>query len=182
MTSQDSVRPQPTPAARPAVARTVEAPAVGRALGVLMASVPCDSRTARRILTDAATTAGSTVEEAAGGATAALHGDGPRPPAAIESAVRAAIDRSLSVDRPTSSSLLPNPHVLRRHLARFRDLRRRTFTAPDDPALRAGYDDAAYTLCVLLGRRHVHHALTAAEQLIAAHRLAGPEPADLPHS
>lgn len=157
---------------------------MGRALGVLMALVPCDSRTARRILTDAATTLDVTVEEIAGAAAALLRGDTPpQPPTAVvESAVRVAIDRSLTVAGTTSSPLLPNPRVLREHLARFRDLRRHTFSAPDDPALRACYDDAAYTLCVLLGRRHLHQALTAAEQLIAAHRLTGPRPTAVPQA
>ncbi|MFD3471395.1 DUF5133 domain-containing protein [Streptomyces sp. NPDC058682] len=53
----------------------------------------------------------------------------------------------------------------------FRDLRRRTFTAPDDPILRARLQDAGYTLCVMLGQRVVHHALVSAEQLVAARRL-----------
>ncbi|OKK17697.1 hypothetical protein AMK16_20090 [Streptomyces sp. CB00455] len=70
--------------------------------------------------------------------------------------------------------MLPDPHTLRHHLAHFRDLRRRTLTAPHDPALRARYEDAGYTLCVLLGHRAVHRALTAAEQLVSAHRPGGP--------
>ncbi|MBT2545892.1 hypothetical protein J7E99_35825 [Streptomyces sp. ISL-44] len=40
--------------------------------------------------------------------------------------------------------MLPNPYVLRQHLAGFRDLRRRTFANPDDPSRvrKAHHDDA----------------------------------------
>ncbi|WP_141754001.1 DUF5133 domain-containing protein [Streptomyces subrutilus] len=191
MTSTDSGRPGPAPApadpsadpsAGPLADHAADSPDVGRATGTLMALLPCDSRGARRVLAEAAALAGLTLAETALAVTAVLRDDAPRPPAVVESAVRTAIDRALTAARAPSAVLLPNPYVLHRHLARFRDLRRRTFANADDPGLRARYDDAAYTLCVLLGHRSVHHALTAAEHLIAAHRLTGPAPAARPDS
>ncbi|WP_405442547.1 DUF5133 domain-containing protein [Streptomyces avidinii] len=146
-----------------------------------MALVPCDSGCARRILSESASAADVCLQEAAWAAVASLRGDPMPPPPELESAVRAAIDRVLTEARPPGPRLIPNPYVLRQHLARFRDLRRRIFAAPEDPSLRTRYDDAAYTLCVLLGHRSVHHALTAAEQLIATNRLTGSAPAAGPN-
>ncbi|KOU09951.1 hypothetical protein ADK49_33710 [Streptomyces sp. WM6349] len=60
---------------------------------------------------------------------------------------------------------------MRGHLNHLRALRRRTLAAPEDPALRAALEDAAYTLCVLMGQRNAHSALLAAEERVAAHRL-----------
>lgn len=199
MTSTDSGRPRPAPdlavlanLAEPAemaapappaepserVEPSADVPAVGRATGTLMALLPCDSRSARRVLAEAAALAGLSLAEAADAMTAVLREDAPAPPAAVASAVRTAVDRALTAARTPSAALLPNPYVLRRHLARFRELRRRTFVHPEDPGLRARFDDAAYTLCVLLGHRRVHHALIAAENLIATHQPTDAEPAE----
>ncbi|MEU9029447.1 DUF5133 domain-containing protein [Streptomyces sp. NPDC048383] len=64
----------------------------------------------------------------------------------------------------------PDADVLRAHLARFQRLRHLALTAPADPAVQARLDDAAYTLCVLVGRRTPHAALRSARQLLAGRR------------
>lgn len=142
----------------------------GRATGILMALLPCSADTARQVLARTAEAAGVGLEEAAW-AAAALRGDGPSVPPAVEAALRSAIDRTLAAAPDARAALLPDPYTLRHSLSRFRDLRRRTFADPDDRSVRARYEDAGYTLCVLLGHRAVHHALAAAEHLIAAHRV-----------
>ncbi|MFF3677627.1 DUF5133 domain-containing protein [Streptomyces sp. NPDC002120] len=55
----------------------------------------------------------------------------------------------------------------------FRDLSRRAFAATDDAVVRARYEDASYSLCVMVGHRMVHHAISTAEQPIAVRRLDG---------
>ncbi|WP_374772582.1 hypothetical protein OG756_05045 [Streptomyces sp. NBC_01310] len=52
---------------------------VGRAVGILMALVPCDSRCARRILAEPASAADVCLQEAAWAAVAVLRGDPPLP-------------------------------------------------------------------------------------------------------
>ncbi|MET9465486.1 DUF5133 domain-containing protein [Streptomyces sp. NPDC006544] len=93
---------------------------------------------------------------------------------AAEQALRRAIDQAQSRPAPvcpTASQLLPHPFTVRQHLSHLRAARRRTLAAPDDPAARAALDDAAYTLCVLMGQRGTYAALKAAEEHVAAHRL-----------
>ncbi|MFD4247616.1 DUF5133 domain-containing protein [Streptomyces sp. NPDC058525] len=138
-----------------------------------MALLPCNGATAQQVLAQAAAVANVTVECAAEAAEA-LRGDAPPTASAVEAALRAAIDDVLATPHPATPALLPDPHTLRHHLARFRDLRRRTFVAPDNSGLRARYEDAGYTLCVMLGHRMFHHAINAAEQLVAIRRLDGP--------
>ncbi len=146
---------------------------VDRALSVLMALLPCNTETARHVLAQAACAVGVSLERVAQEAVALRAGAAP-PSAAVEAALRAAMGRSLAIAHQATPVLLPVPHTLRRHLVRFRDLRGRVLAAPDDATLRARYEDAGYTLCVLLGHRTVHGALAAAEQLVATHRLDGP--------
>lgn len=151
--------------------------AVVRATGVLMALLPCSAETAQDVLVQAARTAGAAVEEVAR-AAASLRGDGLPVPPPVETALRRQIDRVLAAAPDATAALLPDPYTLRHHLARFRDLRRRTFAAPHDVSLQARLGDAGRTLCVLLGRCAFHRALEAAEQLVAVHRLpASPHPA-----
>ncbi|MGW8781317.1 DUF5133 domain-containing protein [Streptomyces sp. NPDC055796] len=78
-----------------------------------------------------------------------------------------------SMAHPAKPALLPDPYTLRHHPARFRDLRRRTFAVPDDAVVRARYEDAGHSLCVMVGHRMVHHAMSDAEQLVAVRRLDG---------
>ncbi|MBT2449782.1 DUF5133 domain-containing protein [Streptomyces sp. ISL-43] len=176
-----STYPEPSSAAA-APAREPDSPAAApsaptadleHATGTLMALLPSNAETAQRVLAQATRSAGVSVEQAVQ-AAAALRGNEPPASAAAEAALRAAIDRVLATDRPAKRALPPDPHTLRHHLARFSDLRRRTFTTPRDATLRARYEDAGYTLCVLLGHPMVHRALNAAGQLAATQRLDGP--------
>ncbi|MCX5309081.1 DUF5133 domain-containing protein [Streptomyces sp. NBC_00160] len=147
---------------------------VNRAVSVLMALLPCSAAAARQVLFQAARAPGVSLERVARAAEA-MRGEGPAPSAAVEAALRAATERLLMVHaNPSAPVLLPNPHTLRHRLSRFHDLRRLAFASPDDATLRARYEDAGYTLCVMLGHRTVHGALAAAEQLVDAPRLADP--------
>ncbi|MEU7553716.1 DUF5133 domain-containing protein [Streptomyces sp. NPDC044571] len=149
--------------------------ALGRATGILMALVPCSTATARRILAETARVAGVGLSEAVGAALALRDGeDGP--PSPVETILQTVIEHTLHTPDPAPAALQPNPSVLRGHLRHFRALRRRTFATPEDPGLRCELEDASYTLCVLTGRRSPHHAVHAAEELVALHRL------DTPHA
>ncbi|TXS44409.1 DUF5133 domain-containing protein [Streptomyces sp. or43] len=53
-------------------------------------------------------------------------------------------------------------------LAEFRGRQSRLTDAPSDMRARQALDDAAYTLCVLLGRTGVHDAVLAAEEHLAS--------------
>lgn len=163
-----------TPKTTPTAAQAAATPAaIGRATGILMALVPCTADTARRIFTHTARAVGASPRVMAE-AVAALHTDDHVPPG-IEQALRLAIDHAQAppVALPqTAARLLPNPYALRQHLNHLRASRRRTLAAPDDPAARNQLDDAAYTLCVLMGQRSTHAALQAAEEHLAEHRLA----------
>ncbi|MGW6785249.1 DUF5133 domain-containing protein [Streptomyces sp. NPDC054987] len=147
--------------------------ALAGATGVVMALVPCTAESARRVLAEAARTAGVTLHTMARTAVAT----GTRPADAdpdCERALRMEIANARSPQPPSPpppGTLLPAPDVLRGHLHHLRAVRRRTLAAPDDPALRAALEDAAYTLCVLMGQRNTHSALIAAEERVAAHRL-----------
>ncbi|MFF1409438.1 DUF5133 domain-containing protein [Streptomyces sp. NPDC058289] len=174
--------PAPHPAAAdggPAAAATTRA-VLGRATGVVMALVPCTAETARRIILGAAQAAGVTLEVMASTAAAMHSPDGEVDPA-LEQALRTVIGYAQVPPTPLSAgtaALLPTPFVLRGHLSHLRAVRRRTMTAPDDPTQRAALEDAVYTLCVLMGQRSAHGALTAAEHLVATHLLPPSEPSE----
>lgn len=164
-------------------ARTHADPAraeLGRATGILMALVPCTAETARRILNDAARAVGATPLRMAAAVVTTRARPGEADPVlerALHTGIAHARTRS-SARTPALVGLVPSPVVLRRHLNHLRAVRRRVLAAPEDPALRAELEDAAYTLCVLMGRRSAHGALLAAEEVVAAHRLpAAPLPA-----
>ncbi|MFE0577456.1 DUF5133 domain-containing protein [Streptomyces sp. NPDC058874] len=147
--------------------------ALAAATGTVMALVPCTGERARRVLGNAAQAAGVTLPAMARTVLATRTGPGDADPD-CERALHAEIGHARSPHPPgppASGTLLPAPHVLRRHLNHLRAVRRRTLAAPEDPALRAAMEDAAYTLCVLMGQRNTHSALLAAEELVAAHRL-----------
>ncbi|MFF8261238.1 DUF5133 domain-containing protein [Streptomyces virginiae] len=147
--------------------------ALAGATGTVMALVPCTAESARRVLGDAARAAGVTLRLMARTVIATRARPADVDPD-CERALRAAIGHARSRQPPSPpapGTLLPAPDVLRGHLNHLRALRRRTLAAPDDAALRAALDDAAYTLCVLMGQRNAHSALLAAEERVAAHRL-----------
>ncbi|MET9572271.1 DUF5133 domain-containing protein [Streptomyces virginiae] len=147
--------------------------ALAGATGTVMALVPCTAESARRVLGDAARAAGVTLRLMARTVIATRACPADVDPD-CERALRAAIGHARSRQPPSPpapGTLLPAPDVLRGHLNHLRALRRHTLAAPDDPALRAALDDAAYTLCVLMGQRNAHSALLAAEERVAAHRL-----------
>ncbi|MFJ7777523.1 DUF5133 domain-containing protein [Streptomyces yangpuensis] len=154
------------------------------ATGIVMALVPCTAESARRVLGDAARAAGVTL-----GLMAHTVVETRTRPAEVEPdcerALRTAIGHARTpqpLSPPAEGTVLPAPDVLRRHLDLLRAVRRRTLAAPDDPALRAALEDAAYTLCVLMGQRHAHGALLAAEERVAAHRLPPSVPPSAPLS
>ncbi|WP_063838086.1 DUF5133 domain-containing protein [Streptomyces yangpuensis] len=147
--------------------------ALATATGMVMAMVPCTAGSARRVLGDAARAAGVTLRLMARTVVATRACPAEVDPD-CERALRTAIGYARApqpLSPPTEGTVLPAPDVLRRHLEHLRAVRRRTLAAPDDPALRAALEDAAYTLCVLMGQRHAHGALLAAEERVAAHRL-----------
>ncbi|QNE79008.1 DUF5133 domain-containing protein [Streptomyces finlayi] len=65
-------------------------------------------------------------------------------------------------------ALLPSRPRTEQVLAEFRKCQALLAAAPSDRSARQALDDAAYTLCVLLGRTTVHEAVDAAEQHLAA--------------
>ncbi|WP_121017019.1 DUF5133 domain-containing protein [Streptomyces sp. 3211.6] len=94
-----------------------------------------------------------------------MAGDAPLP-GRLEEAVRSAVEQArCSPDHRTEAPgrLRPQPHAVREQLARFRALRRRLLAAPDDSRLQTGLQDAAYTLCVLIGRTTAYSAPQEAE-------------------
>ncbi|MFE1825542.1 DUF5133 domain-containing protein [Streptomyces yangpuensis] len=158
--------------------------ALTTATGIVMALVPCTAESARRILGDAARAAGVTLGLMARTAVATRVRPAEADPD-CERALRTAIGHARTPHPPSppaAGTVLPAPDVLRRHLDHLRAVRRRTLAAPDDPALRAALEDAAYTLCVLMGQRHAHGALLAAEERVAAHRLPPSVPPSAPLS
>ncbi|MER5727274.1 DUF5133 domain-containing protein [Streptomyces sp. NPDC002138] len=147
--------------------------ALARATGVLMALVPCTTAKARRILTDAAQSAGAAAHQMAEAVFALRTGDPVYP--AVDEALRRAIAHAQTPPAPVAGSWLPpKPEALRRHVNHLRSARRRALAAPDDVGVRSELEDAAYTLCVLMGQRSTHGALLAAEELIAVNRLDAP--------
>ncbi|MGW9069131.1 DUF5133 domain-containing protein [Streptomyces yangpuensis] len=156
--------------------------ALATATGMVMALVPCTAESARRVLGDAARAAGVTLRLMARTVVATRACPAEADPD-CERALRTAIGHARtpqSPSPPAAGTVLPAPEVLRRHLEHLRAVRRRTLAAPDDPALRAALEDAAYTLCVLMGQRHAHGALLAAEERVAAHRLPPSPPPGAP--
>jgi hypothetical protein len=59
--------------------------------------------------------------------------------------------------------LLPDKSVLVSLLRRYRVWEHLALAAPHDPARRRRLEDAAYTLCVLMGHRTAQEAVIAAE-------------------
>ncbi|MFI1645592.1 DUF5133 domain-containing protein [Streptomyces avidinii] len=162
--------PHRAPAGDPFAARTD----VARAIGVLMSLVPCGTEAAHRVLVRTARTTDGDIHRAALAVPALLRGRDPQDPE--QRAVRAAITAARTGPGPEAGGLRPDTGVLRAHLARFRALRRLALTAPADPKVQARLDDAAYTLCVLLGTRTPHAALRSAGRLLAGRAGRAEEP------
>ncbi|MCJ0869741.1 DUF5133 domain-containing protein [Streptomyces sp. AP-93] len=166
-----------TPAAPAEPPRPQEVRATAaRAVGVLMALVPCTAAKARRILAEVVMVTGTEVREAAEAVLAVRTGEPVAP--AVESVLRHVLAQARTLpDPPAGSWSPPEPDLLRRHVNHLRAARRRALAAPGDASVRSELEEAAYTLCVLMGQRSAHGALLAAEQLIAVSRLKPVMPA-----
>ncbi|MEU3375253.1 DUF5133 domain-containing protein [Streptomyces sp. NPDC006711] len=68
---------------------------------------------------------------------------------------------------PESMMLSPHRYVVHELLALLRSRERRAARAPQDVGARQARDDAAYTLCVLMGERSLAAAVRAAERHLA---------------
>ncbi|MCX5389056.1 DUF5133 domain-containing protein [Streptomyces sp. NBC_00094] len=133
-----------------------------------MAATPCSARDAKRILEAAADLALLAVDDLA---TVMIAGATGRPvPARVERALARAVEAArlspASAAGPTA--LTPSRERTERVLARLRACRARLESTPEDPAAVREMDDAAYTLCVLMGRATTHEAVLAAERRLAA--------------
>lgn len=144
--------------------------AVARALGLLMASTPCTARQARLILATAADLAQVSVHELAA-AMATAPGDGPAPAPAQGRVVRAlhrAVEAARTPSTPTADTGPPPSRTRTEEvLSRLRGCQARLTNAPHDPGAVRAMDDAAHTLCVLMGRPSAHEAVLAAERHLA---------------
>ncbi|MFF2502795.1 DUF5133 domain-containing protein [Streptomyces sp. NPDC058067] len=65
-------------------------------------------------------------------------------------------------------ALLPARVEVARYLESYRTWERRQLAAPADRGTQAGFEDAAYTLSVLMGRRCGREAVVAAENYLHA--------------
>ncbi|MFI5985241.1 DUF5133 domain-containing protein [Streptomyces sp. NPDC051555] len=172
-----NAEPAPTPATGTSSGEMPEAVAALRgdvgwesAMGILMALVPCTAEHTEHILAQAARTAGATPARTAAAVATLRTADTAVPPV-LERALRAEVDAARGLPSYPAGVVLPPPVVLRQQLTHLRAARRRTLAAPTDPTLRTILANAAYTLCILMGERTVHAALTAAEERVALHRL-----------
>ncbi|MFF4317810.1 DUF5133 domain-containing protein [Streptomyces sp. NPDC001568] len=160
---------QPAPAATRSAKPSPGHHAVARALGLLMASTPCTARHARLILATAADLAQVSVPELAG-AMATAPGDGPAPaPGRVVRALHRAVEAARTPATPTTPDTGPPPSRTRTEevLSRLRGCQARLTNAPHDPGAVRAMDDAAHTLCVLMGRPSAHEAVLAAERRLA---------------
>lgn len=62
--------------------------------------------------------------------------------------------------------LLPAKAEVARHLRQYRAWERAMLASPADRAVRATFEDAGYTLCVLMGKRCAREAADAAERYL----------------
>lgn len=147
----------------------LDEPRAAWAVGMVMAVTPCSARDARRVLDAAAKAAGIAPAEVA--AAMAAGARGVAMPARVERALHRAVAAARAV-QPVGAcvGLMPSRSRTEKVLAEFRDCQARLTAAPSDLRARQALDDAAYTLCVLLGRTGVHDAVLAAEQRLAPDR------------
>ncbi|WP_200904343.1 DUF5133 domain-containing protein [Streptomyces yangpuensis] len=141
-------------------------------MGMVMTLAPCGAREARLVLAAAAELVHVQVADFAAAVVAGAHGE--PVPARWERALRRAVEALRSPLPGTEGGrgvgLLPSRARTEDALALFRASRERLAAAPGDATARSAMDDAAYTLCVLMGRSTVHEAVAAAER-----HLAGPD-------
>lgn len=94
---------------------------------------------------------------------------GGQPPRRIERALRLAVEAARAPAAEPSCALVPELGRVTEVLDRFRASRARLRADPADAEARQGLDDAAYTLCVLMGRRTAYQALRSAGEYVASH-------------
>ncbi|WP_175439120.1 DUF5133 domain-containing protein [Streptomyces vilmorinianum] len=144
----------------------IGSPTQAVAIGMLMARTPCTAPAAREILAAAAHGAGVTVPEMARAVVDRSRG---LPlPSGIDRGLRVAVEAARTPATGVLRGLLPGRGRTAEVLNRFRECQARLRRAPGDAAAHTAMDDIAYTLCVLMARRTVHEAVTAAEQHLAA--------------
>ncbi|MFD6877152.1 MULTISPECIES: DUF5133 domain-containing protein [unclassified Streptomyces] len=132
-----------------------------------MASTPCTARHARLILATAADLAQVSVTDLAG-AMAAAPADGPAPaPGRVVRALHRAVEAARSPSTSPSSGPPPSRTRTEEVLSRLRGCQARLTNTPHDPGAVRAMDDAAHTLCVLMGRPSAHEAVLAAERHLA---------------
>ena len=66
----------------------------------------------------------------------------------------------------TSAMLLPAKAEVARHLEDYRAWERLLLAAPADQAVRGNFENAGYTLCVLMAKRCAREAVDAAEDYL----------------
>lgn len=146
-------------------------PAMPWAVGMIMAMTPCSRRDAKRILAGAAESAH--ISPAVLAAAMVAGSQGVPVPAHVERALRRAVEAARTpsprpADLVRGVALVPSRSRTEQVLSEFRRCQTVLAAAPSDRSARQALDDAAYTLCVLLGRTTVHDAVDAAEQHLAA--------------
>ncbi|MFH8892285.1 DUF5133 domain-containing protein [Streptomyces sp. NPDC017949] len=132
-----------------------------------MASTPCTARHARLILATAADLAQVSVTDLAA-AMAATPADGPAPaPGRVVRALHRAVEAARSPSTSPNSGPPPSRTRTEEVLSRLRGCQARLTNTPLDPGAVRAMDDAAHTLCVLMGRPSAHQAVLAAERHLA---------------
>lgn len=76
------------------------------------------------------------------------------------------VHRALQEWEVNSHMLLPTKTEVASHLAQYRAWERLRLAAPADRQVRAHFEDTAYTLCVLMGKRCGREAADAAERYL----------------
>jgi hypothetical protein len=74
--------------------------------------------------------------------------------------------RAIEPPKGDGAMLLPAKAEVARQLRRYRAWERAMLAAPADHAARATFEDAGYTLCVLMGKRCAREAAEAAERYL----------------
>ncbi|WP_371604474.1 DUF5133 domain-containing protein [Streptomyces sp. NBC_01220] len=163
-------------AAASAAQPPIDEPRAAWAVGTVMAAIPCSARDAGRVLGAAARAAGVTSAELA--AAMAADARGVAMPARVERALHRAVAAARALPpRAAYVGLMPSRARTAEVLEEFRGCQSRLTDAPSDMRARQALDDAAYTLCVLLGRTGVHDAVLAAEEHLTTGAGGGASPA-----
>ncbi|MEU6312831.1 DUF5133 domain-containing protein [Streptomyces sp. NPDC047014] len=130
-----------------------------------MALTPCGAREARLVLAAVAELVQAPAPDVAAALYAGARGE--PVPQRWERALRRAVKALRAHVGVRGVGLLPSRARTEEVLARFRACRELLRAAPGDAVARGAMDDAAYTLCVLMGRSTVPEAVTAAEAHLA---------------